>query len=44
MGAFKNVTSKYLMNQMDFNKQNITIFFKDTWQKYSGDYSKIQGD
>jgi hypothetical protein len=28
-GAFKNITSKYLMNQMDFNKQIITIFFKD---------------
>lgn len=28
MGAFKNITSKYLMNQMDFNKQNITIFFR----------------
>ena len=29
---------------IDFNKHNINVFINDTWQKYLGDYSKLQGD
>jgi hypothetical protein len=29
--------SKYLMNTIDFKKQDINIFINDTWQKYAGD-------
>jgi hypothetical protein len=36
--------SKYLMNTIEFNKNDIDIFINDTWQKYAGDYSKLQGD
>jgi hypothetical protein len=32
------------MNSIDFNKHDIDIFRNDTWQKYTGDYSKLQGD
>jgi len=34
--------SKYLMYMIDFNKHDIDIFINDTWQKYVGDYSKLQ--
>jgi hypothetical protein len=34
--------SKYLMDTLDFNKHNINIFINETWQKYAGDYSKLQ--
>jgi hypothetical protein len=27
----------------DFNKHDIDIFINDTWQKYAGNYSKLQG-
>ena len=37
--------SKYLTNNMiDFNKHDINIFINDTWKKYAGDSSKLQGD
>ena len=36
--------SKYLMDTIDFNKHDIDIFINDTWQKYVGDSSKLQGD
>lgn len=32
------------MNTIEFNKNNIDIFINDIWQKYEGDYSKLQGD
>ena len=32
------------MNTIDFNKHDIDIFINDTWQKYAGNYSKLQGD
>jgi hypothetical protein len=35
--------SKYFMYTIDFNKHNIDIFINDTWQKYAGDPSKLQG-
>ena len=31
-------------NMIHFNKNNIDIFINDIWQKYAGDYSKLQGD
>jgi hypothetical protein len=36
--------SKYLMDTLDFNKHDINIFINETWQKYAGDYSKLQDD
>ena len=30
------------MNTIDFNKHDINICIKDTWQKYAGDYSKLR--
>ena len=27
---------------LDFNKHDINIFINETWQKYAGDYSKLQ--
>jgi hypothetical protein len=30
------------MDTLDFNKHNINIFINETWQKYAGDYSKLQ--
>ena len=35
---YKKTTFKIL------NKNDIDIFINDTWQKYAGDYSKLQGD
>jgi hypothetical protein len=39
--------SKYLMNTIDFNKHDIDIFIKGTWQTYAGnilgDSTKLQG-
>ena len=31
------------MNTIDFKKHDIDIFINDMWQKYTGDYSKLQG-
>ena len=28
--------SKYLMNTIDFNKHDVSIFINGTWQKYAG--------
>jgi hypothetical protein len=43
--SFLKFTFKtYLMNAIDFNKHDIDIFINDTWQKYAGNYSKLQGD
>ena len=32
------------MDTLDFNKHDINIFINETWQKYAGDYSKLQDD
>ena len=34
----------FFKNMIHFNKNNIDIFINDIWQKYAGDYSKLQGD
>jgi hypothetical protein len=34
----------FFKNTIHFNKNNIDIFINDIWQKYEGDYSKLQGD
>ena len=36
--------SKYLMNTIEFNKDDVDIFINGTWQKYAGNIgSKLQG-
>jgi hypothetical protein len=35
--------SKYLMNNIEFNKHDVDIFINGTWQKYAGNSSKLQG-
>jgi hypothetical protein len=34
--------SNYLMDTLDFNEHDINIFINEMWQKYVGDYSKLQ--
>ena len=44
---FKKITFKihlYLTDTIYFNKYNINIFINDTWRKYTGGSSKLQGD
>jgi hypothetical protein len=31
----RNSSSRYIKNQMDFNKHDLAIFLCDMWQKYS---------
>ena len=38
--------SKYLMNNIEFNKHDVDIFINGTWQKYAGNIGwlfKLQG-
>ena len=40
-------SSKYIMNQMDVNKNNLVFFVSDAWQKLlatKSDYSRLQGN
>ena len=39
--------SKYIINLMDVNKNNLVFFVSDTWQKFlvtKSDYSRLQGN
>jgi hypothetical protein len=33
--------SKYLMNTIDFNKHDVSMFINGTWQKYVGNIGRL---
>jgi hypothetical protein len=33
--------SKYLMNNIEFNKHDVDIFINGTWQKYAGNIGRL---
>jgi hypothetical protein len=35
--------SKYLMNNIKFNKHDVDIFINGTWQKYAGNIGRLVG-